>query len=178
MSPPLITKKRGVEVLIMGYSTEMKDAVVKKVLVGEKLNYEIAKEAGISRSTLCKWVKFYRRDGKITLNNKEKRPQDWSSEDRIDALIETGSMLDEERVSWCRKNGIFRHHLELWKKDAITATTPNLGKGKCEENRRLKKENKSLKKDLLRKDKALAETAALLVLKKKADFIWGDQEDD
>lgn len=162
----------------MGYSIEMKEAVVKKVLTGEKLNYEIAKEAGISRSTLCKWVKHYKKDGNITLSTKEKRPQDWTSKERIEALIEAGSMLDEERVSWCRKKGLFGHHLEQWKKDAITATTPNLSKGNCDTSRRLKKENESLKKELLRKDKALAETAALLVLKKKAHSIWGGPEDD
>ena len=87
-------------------------------------------------------------------------------------------MLDEERVSWCRRKGLFGHHLEQWKKDAIKATTPNLSKGKADETRLLKKENESLKKDLLRKDKALAETAALLVLKKKAHSIWGDPEED
>ena len=47
-----------------------------------------------------------------------------------------------------------------------------------EEVRTLKKENKSLKKDLNRKEKALAETAALLVLKKKAQEIWGGPEED
>ena len=69
----------------MGYSIEMKEAVVKKVFVGEKFNYEIAREAGVSRSTLCKWVKQYRKDGNIKLSNKEKRPQDWISEERIAA---------------------------------------------------------------------------------------------
>ncbi len=162
----------------MGYSVEMKEAVVKKVMVGEKLNYEIAIEAGISRSTLCKWVKQYRKDGNITLRNKEKRPQDWTSEERIGALIEAGSMSDEERISWCRKKGLFGHHLEQWKKDAIRATTPNSNKNKLDETRRLKKENEGLKKELRRKDKALAETAALLVLKKKADSIWGEPEDE
>ena len=45
-------------------------------------------------------------------------------------------------------------------------------------SKKSKKENKSLKKDLSRKEKALAETAALLVLKKKAQEIWGEPEDD
>lgn len=156
----------------------MKEAVLKKVMVGGKLNYEIAREAGISRSTLCKWVKQYRKDGNITLSIKEKRPQDWTSEERIEALIEAGSMSDEERISWCRKKGLFGHHLGQWKKDAIRATTPNSNKNKLDETRRLKKENEGLKKELRRKDKALAETAALLVLKKKADSIWGDPEDE
>ena len=42
----------------------------------------------------------------------------------------------------------------------------------------LKAENKELKRDLYRKDRALAETTALLVLKKKADLIWGTEENE
>ncbi|MEA2082751.1 MAG: hypothetical protein U9O82_00600, partial [Thermodesulfobacteriota bacterium] len=96
----------------MKYSIEMKKAVIKKVLLGEKPQYEIARKAGISRSTLTYRLKPHRTGGNITLNNKEKRPQDWTSEERIGALIKAGSMSDEERVSWCRKEGLFGHHLE------------------------------------------------------------------
>jgi hypothetical protein len=42
----------------------------------------------------------------------------------------------------------------------------------------VREENRTLKKELRRKDKALAETTALLVLKKKAASIWGEPEDD
>jgi len=37
---------------------------------------------------------------------------------------------------------------------------------------------RSLEKELRRKDKALAETAALLVLKKKVQEIWGDEDEN
>ena len=50
----------------MGYSTEMKEAVLKKALLGEKTRIEIANEAGIGRSTLSYWLKNYRQDGKLT----------------------------------------------------------------------------------------------------------------
>lgn len=162
----------------MGYSMEMKESVIKKVLLGERSQYEIANQAGISRSTLGYWLKKYKKDGKIILSKKEKRPQEWTAEERIGALIKTGSMSDEERISWCREKGIFAHHLEQWKKDAISSTTLKPDNGKSDATRRLKKEIVDLKKELHRKDRALAETAALLVLKKKADFLWGEPEDD
>ncbi len=163
----------------MGYPIAMKESVIKKVLAGSKTQDEIAKEAGIGRSTLSYWLKHYRRDGSLKLSKKEKRPQDWKAEERIRALMETGSMSDEERVSWCRKNGLFVHHLEQWEKDAIFSTTSKPEKGKnTNETRRLRKEVAALKKELTRKEKALAETAALLVLKKKADSIWGVTEDE
>ncbi|MBW1758944.1 MAG: helix-turn-helix domain-containing protein [Deltaproteobacteria bacterium] len=162
----------------MGYPIEMKEAVIKKVLMGGKPYHEIAREAGIGRSTLTYWLKHYKKDGNMNLTPKEKRPQDWTAEERINALMATGAMSEEDRVSWCRKKGVFAHHLEQWKKDAISLLTPNRAHSKSKDAIRLKKENAALKKELNRKDKALAETAALLVLKKKADSIWGEPKDD
>lgn len=160
----------------MGYSVEMKEAVIQKVLLGNKTQLEISKEAGIGLSTLRNWLKQYRGSGAVQVKNNEKRPQDWTAEERLAALIETGLLTAEERVAWCRKHGLFAHHLAQWKADAIAATTQTRGKSK--EDLSLKKENAALKKELFRKDKALAETAALLVLKKKAHAIWGDPEDE
>jgi len=106
--------------------------------------------------------------------NKEKRPQDWSREERLNALIETAKFSEEELGAWCRQKGIHTHHLEQWRRE-LAREQPN---NKNSEFKKLKEEIKNLKKELGRKDKALAETSALLVLKKKADAIWGDQEDD
>ena len=162
----------------MGYSIQVQEAVIKKVLLGNKRQHEIAKEFGIGRSTIGKWLKEYKQKGSIKLNTKEKRPKDWTAEERISSLIETGLMTVEKRTAWCRKNGIFIHNLEQWKKDAIATMIPGSNKEQIEKERNLKREIVSLKKDLSRKDKALAETAALLVLKKKAQAIWGEPEDD
>ena len=162
----------------MVYPIKMKEAVIKKVLLGEKPYHEIASEAGIGRSTLTYWLKNHKKDGNKNLIEKEKRPQNWTVEQRLNALMETGAMPEGERVSWCRKRGVFSHHLEQWKKDILSLLTPNKASLKVKGTARLKKENAALKKELNRKDKALAETAALLVLKKKADSIWGEPRDD
>ena len=158
----------------MGYPVEMKEAVIKKVLIGGKPHHEIAKEAGIGRSTLTYWLKHYRKDRKMNLTDIEKRPQDWTGEERLNALITTGNMSEVERVAWCRKEGLFTHHLDQWKNDATSLLTSANDRSKSKDSKRLKQENAALKKDLERKEKALAETAALLVLKKKADLIWGE----
>jgi hypothetical protein len=89
----------------------------------------------------------------------------------------TGAMPEGDRVSWCRKRGVFVHHLEQWKKDAIALLTQNRVHNRSKDAKCLRKENVDLKKELNRKDKALAETAALLVLKKKANFLWGESKD-
>lgn len=87
-------------------------------------------------------------------------------------------MPENERVPWCRKRGVFPHHLEQWEKYILSLSPPNSSSVKSKSFAWLKKENTALKKELNRKDKALAETAALLVLRKKADSIWGDLRDD
>ena len=162
----------------MVYPIKTKEAVIKKVLMGGKPHHEIASEAGIGRSTLTYWLKNHKKDGNENLTEKEKRPQDWTVEQRLNALIETGAMPEGGRVSWCRKRGVFSHHLEQWKKDILSLLTPNKASLNVKGTARLKKENAALKKELNRKEKALAETAALLVLKKKANSIWGDPRDD
>jgi len=161
----------------MGYPIQMREAVLKSVLKGSKPHHEIAVEFGVGRSTIGKWLREHKLNGNIKLPSKEKRPKDWTAEERMSALLETGSMTDEERTVWCRKNGIFFHNLDQWKKDAISAMKPK-AKEQAEKESNLKKEILSLKKDLSRKEKALAETAALLVLKKKAQEIWGEPKDD
>ena len=162
----------------MGYPIQLKEAVLKKVLQGNKPQHAIAKELGVGKSTIGKWLREYKQNGSINLNSKEKRPKDWTAEERMSALIETGAISVEARTAWCRKNGIFMHNLEQWKKGAISAMSSGSTRKQSDEVKNLKQENKTLKKDLNRKEKALAETAALLVLKKKAQEIWGEPEDD
>jgi cell division septum initiation protein DivIVA len=70
------------------------------------------------------------------------------------------------------------HHLEQWKQESIKGDSVKPSARLSAEIRDLKRENASLKKELQRKDMALAETAALLVLKKKADSIWGEPKGD
>lgn len=162
----------------MGLPFQVKEAVLKKILMGNRPHHEVALEFGIGRSTIGKWLKDYKKIGNINLNSKEKRPKDWSATERLSALIETGTMTEDERTTWCRKKGIFTHNLEQWKKDALSAMVPKSNKEQNEKEKALQKENSVLKKELLRKDRALAETAALLVLKKKVQEIWGEPEDD
>ena len=90
----------------MVYPIKMKETVIKKVQMGGKPHYEIASEAGIGRSTLTYWLKNHKKDGNKNLTEKEKRPQDWTVEQRLNALMETGVMPEGERVSWCRKRGV------------------------------------------------------------------------
>ena len=147
---------------------------------------EVANMLGVGYSTLNRWIaksrnnEFDETTNQLTRINmtKDKRPQDWSLEDRLNMVLECNS-LDEEAVSHlCRERGIYPHHVKQWKLDFVSGSTADSSAKNTSQMKVLKTENKNLKKELNRKEKALAETAALLVLQKKVNDIWGIDEDN
>jgi len=105
------------------------------------------------------------------------RPQDKSTQDKLRAVIETMDKTEEERSGYCRQNGICINQLDDWKRQILDSLGVASTKKQKSEYLLLINEIKQLKNDLNRKDKALAEVTALLILKKKADLLWGDNED-
>lgn len=146
---------------------------------------DIADNLRIGQSTLGKWIGLAQKqklepaqNTEVTPMTKAKRPQDWSAEARLDMVISCAS-LDEEQISeLCRKQGLFPHHIKQWKQDFIDGSTVTTTASIRSDNKTLRQDNKALKKEINRKDKALAETAALLVLQKKVNAIWGNDEDN
>jgi len=146
---------------------------------------EIVNELGIGISTLQRWIKDARDNklegikggGRLSTHN-EKRPQDWSLEERLEIVLACASLDEEERNKYCRKQGIYSHHVTQWKKGFASGSSSNDKAVARQAMKSLKSENKALRKELNRKDKALAETAALLVLQKKVRAIWGSEEDE
>jgi hypothetical protein len=112
------------------------------------------------------------------MSAKSKRPQDWTAEERFQSLVETASLSPEETSAWCRARGVHTQHLDQWKKDFLLGVPLSPKPKRSLESTMLQKKVRSLEKDLRRKEKALAEASALLLLKKKVDIIWGDQEED
>ena len=163
---------------IMAYSPGFKESIVKRVLQSNDPQKLIARNAGIGYSTLQKWLRQYHQQFDLNMSPKEKRPQDWSAEERLNALIETAPMEPEEKATWCRQKGVYSHQLDQWRKDMLAGKSVKESTQSRAEAKKLRTENTALKKELRRKDKALAETSALLVLKKKAHLIWGDDEDN
>jgi len=160
----------------MQYSEELKAKVIERALGGSGTQDAVAEEFGVSRSTVQNWMRAHRASGATPLNRTEKRPRSWTVEERVEALLATHSLAEEELGAWCREHGIHSHHLLQWRRELVEGSGgKSAGAG---ETRALRQENHALKKELRRKDKALAETAALLVLKKKAASIWGEVEDD
>ena|SRR4030065_341124 len=154
----------------MEFSEGFKRSVVEKLLTpGGKGISELSKEIGVSNQTLYNW-----RDRYINKDAIPKSPRKWNMKDKYSAVIEAAGLTGEELGKWLRKTGLHSDHLDIWRKEIEQMVSSPKDK---EEIRKLKAENKQLKKELLRKEKALAETAALLTLKKKAAAIWGEEEE-
>ena len=104
-----------------------------------------------------------------------KRPQDWSAEEKLAVVIEASGISDEELGAFLRRKGLHEAQLDEWRQQVLVSLgkQPARSSKRSAEARRIK----GLEKELHRKDKALAETAALLVLQKKVQAIWGDGDD-
>ncbi|MGM0664928.1 MAG: transposase [Thermodesulfobacteriota bacterium] len=106
-----------------------------------------------------------------------RRPQDWSAEEKLQLVMESSSIPNEELGAFLRSKGLHESHLEQWRSQMLQGLHDKASSKKT--NKKAQgKEVKELKKELERKEKALAEAAALLVLKKKAQSIWGDEDKD
>jgi transposase len=171
------------------FTQSFKIQAVKKALNRSSVTTvkDIANSLDVGHSTLQKWIIKSRNQEFEPVTNddisnlipmpKEKRPQDWSLDEKLNLIITCGSLDDEAISVLCRKQGLYPHHIEQWKKDFMGHAQVSTKGSLQSEARKLRQENKALKKELNRKDKALAETAALLVLQKKVHEIWGDDED-
>lgn len=162
----------------MQYSAELRATVVRKALAREMTQDELARTHGVSKSCVQQWLRTARERGESVMVDSEKRARDWSAEERFAALVETHAMSEEELGTWCRRRGLHSHELAQWRRDALAGAAPAAGTNKeRSQSKRLRQENATLRKELNRKDKALAETTALLVLQKKAHLLWGKDEE-
>jgi len=159
------------------YSEEFKTTIIARMLPPHNVGVpELAIETGIPKDTLYTWrIK----NGKMssTPSSKSTNAKGLTSEDKFDIVIETATMNEDELSAYCRRKGVYAEQINGWKRLCINANCPIPTKENQATIRSQAKENNQLKAELRRKDKALAETAALLVLKKKAREIWGDPED-
>ena len=161
------------------YSQEFKESAVEKLLSrGSRPIRLIVEETGVSSLSLNKWAKECGIHS--GMKKEEKRPQELSPAAKLKAVIEFEKLDIEKQGEFLRREGLYSSHIATWKKEmesGLDSGNTKLDKASRAELLQLKSENKELKKDLHRKDRALAETTALLVLKKKADLIWGTGED-
>lgn len=160
-----------------GYSLEFKKSAVEKLLTrGSRTVTDVIQELGISSPTIYQW-----RDDFATIQDMKKSssPKDRPVNEKLKAIFEHDSLPEDKRGEYLRKNGLHQDHLSEWRSQLEAALQPI--KRSSQERKELgaeKEKVKKLERELLRKDKALAEVSALLILKKKADLLWGSEEEE
>jgi transposase-like protein len=159
------------------YSVGFKEQALVKVYSrsNDQTIESIANELTINVTTLKDWMKQSKKASNKTASPTSKRPMDWRPEERLSALQQSYSLLGDDLNSWCRERGVFAHQLEQWKIEFCSHGDIAGAREDAQSLRILKIENQNLERELLRKDKALAEAAALLVLQKKFRALLGGE---
>jgi transposase-like protein len=134
----------------------------------------LSKETGVPQPTLSLWLRRTRDSTLVTMAKETKQPGPKSAEEKLRLVVEAQGLSGDALGAFLRREGIHEIELEEWRKAAVAALGASSRRGGHSESKRVRE----LERELRRKDKALAETAALLVLSKKAEALWGAEADD
>jgi transposase len=170
----------------MQYTDTFKARMVRRMLGPSGVSaHALEKEVGVSQPTLSRWLRETATFQAMAKKDKKavptpavvqgKRPQDWTPAEKLRAVAETLDLEGEALGEYLRRHGIHHEQLEQWRGSAKEGLERPLAKQRSKgETKRIKE----LERELRQKEKALAETAALLVLRKKVNALWGDGDDD
>lgn len=159
------------------YPEAFKTRIIAKMLPPDNVPVpQLVRETGIPKDTLYTWRRQHRRAlGDTTVQASVGR--ELSSEEKFAAVIETASLNEAELSAYCRSRGLYAQQINAWRTTCKQAHHPVAAQLEREKLRQQAKAIKQLETELRRKDKALAEAAALLVLQKKIQALWEDPED-
>lgn len=160
------------------YSEAFKANMVKKLMLpGGPTASALSIRSGICQPTLSRWL----RDAKEESVSPRKpsvrvprRPGEWKPEEKLHLVAQAEGLSGDALGEFLRREGVHEADLAEWRSAALVALGTRAKTPATSGDARRVRE---LERELLRKDKALAETAALLVLKKKVQDYWGDEDD-
>ena len=143
---------------------------------------QISKELGIHIATLYAWRKAWRLQGEVVPAS-EKAPETWSTADKFTVVLESAGLNATELGAFCRERGLYPEQVDRWRQAAQDANANSMltmadQKDLEKRHQQDQREIKRLQQELRRKDKALAEAAALLMASKKIQAYWGEDGED
>lgn len=165
--------------MMKSYSPERKAAILKKLLPPLNMSVaELSRQEDVSTVTLYTWRKQMRERGHVVPGS-QLSPEQWSAEAKVAVVAETLTLSEVELSEYCRERGLFPDQVKAWKATCLEGhrPAPKRSRAAREEARRDKKRIRELERELKRKEKALAEAAALLVLRKKLNAFWDEKSD-
>jgi transposase-like protein len=155
------------------YSDDFKGAVITKLLNrGSQTFHEVCLQEGVSKSCGYSWINSRDIVGGMT----KSKSNGWTAEAKLKALVESNNLNEEELGIFLRKEGLHSHQIKGWRTEVLGVLGPRTGKGLARDDRNQR--IKELERDVNRKDKALAEVSALLILQKKVNLFWGNKSED
>lgn len=159
------------------HSQRKKEHAVALMSAPENLTVsEVSARTGIPEATLYLWRNQARAQGRAVPGDGQ-NPEQWRSEDKFAIVIETAGLAEAELGEYCRKKGLLVEQVRVWRRACEGANEVVGERVSLSQRAQEKKRVRELEKELRRKDKALAETAALLVLSRKLEALWKDGED-
>lgn len=164
----------------MAYSTDVKESIMKMLYSPNAPSLRtISRDFGVPKSTIQIWMKQAGMMSSRQINSHDKDKY-WSPQIKLEAVMKSMSLNEEDYGEYLRKNGLYSSLVTQWKEKVLESlVNSNTRKNevvKTDVNK--SSEFRNLQKELQRKDKALAEITSLLVLKKKADLLWADEEEN
>jgi transposase len=162
----------------MTYPKVVKEAALEKMFDTDLSFREIADQLSIPRATLHQWKRQYKMK-EDTTKTTHSSAESWTPEEKFAVVLHTATMSEVELNAYCREKGLYPGQIKGWREACIRGNEPHdkyLRRDATYQQH--KRKIKTLERELKRKDQALAETVALLVLRKKYDALWEDPEDD
>ena len=156
----------------MRYSEGFKASIVRKSQdgLGRSID-DLARDSGVHPATIGRWIQALRA-GTLTLDGGDGiQPSHRHPGEKLALLLESKTIGPDGMGEWLRQQGLHSEHLSLWEQELTTMANGTANK-KQDENAQLRKENKRLHKELAEKEKALADAAVLLMLKKKHQKLF------
>jgi transposase-like protein len=170
--------KKTTEKTMTIYPEEQKTRLIERMLPPEAIPVpQLSQETGIPKDTLYGWRGQACRARGLPMMGTTPTKERWSSGEKFAMVVETVVLNEAQLGEYCRKRGVYPEQLQRWRQCCEQANGDPKPPRAPAETRREARRIQELERELRRKDKALAETAALWVLRKKAEAIWGKDED-
>jgi transposase len=157
------------------YSKEFKDSVVVKILNrGGRTIDEVCSEVGVLKTSARNWIKASAMVASKSPKDSKGRRMKWTPEAKLKAVVDTTNLVDTDLGHYLRKEGLYSTQVTEWRSDILQklSVKPTYKRDERDDKIRV------LEREILRKDKALAEASALLILEKKVALIWGRSAED
>ena len=111
------------------YSDKFKETMVGKLTAPNAMSAgSLSLDVGVPQSTLSRWLREYSRMGGNGINLKGKRPQDWTAEEKLEAVLEMEKLDEQEKGKYLWEKGIHTIHIQRWKQEMLEGLKSN-GKG-------------------------------------------------